>query len=242
MKFIFALAICSVTFFARAQDTSYYNNDWEKINSGDGASYYEIVQHDADDTNKVHTTTYYKSGQKKDEEHYVNYSKRKPEGTSKTWYKDGQLRSSADYTNGKLNGDLLTYWEDGTPKRIDYFVYDSLVSGKCFNLKGKEIPHFDFEIMPQYPGGVDKLMQYLTKEVTYPKKARKKGIEGRVIVGFIVNKDGSVSDVKVVTSIDPELDEEAVRAVKSLPDWSPGMQDGEAVKVAYRLPVRFAFH
>lgn len=95
------------------------------------------------------------------------------------------------------------------------------------------------EEMPEFPGGVEALAAFIKKEVKYPKKAKRAGIEGQVVVGFIVDKDGSVTDVVVAKGVDPLLDEEAMRAVRLMPKWKPGLQNGKPVKTKFNLPVRF---
>jgi TonB family protein len=95
------------------------------------------------------------------------------------------------------------------------------------------------EQMPNFAGGIPKLMEFLTGNVKYPEAAMKKGIEGRVIVSFVVNTDGSVSDAKVVRSIHPLLDKEALRVVNSMPKWTPGKQNGQVVRVKYNIPISF---
>lgn len=95
------------------------------------------------------------------------------------------------------------------------------------------------ETMPDYPGGQKELLSFLSRNIKYPTKAEENKIQGRVIIQFLVNKDGSVSDAKVVRSIDPELDKEALRVVNSMPKWKPGMQKGEAVSVKYTIPIVF---
>ena len=95
------------------------------------------------------------------------------------------------------------------------------------------------EQMPQFPGGEAALKKYIDNHIKYPAKAAKNNIQGRVIVQFVVNKDGSVGEVKVVRSVDKELDKEAVRVVKSLSKFTPGRQNGQTVPVWYTLPVTF---
>ena len=95
------------------------------------------------------------------------------------------------------------------------------------------------EEMPAYPGGEQKLMEYVAKNIKYPQIARETGIQGRVFVSFVVEPDGSVSNVKVLRGIGGGCDEEAMRVVKSLPKWKPGKQRGKAVRVSYMLPVNF---
>ena len=95
------------------------------------------------------------------------------------------------------------------------------------------------EQMPQFPGGEAELMKYLKSHINYPPKAAKNNIEGSVIVQFVVKKDGSIGEVKVLRSVEKDLDKEAVRVVKSLPKFTPGRHDGQAVSVWYTLPVSF---
>ena len=95
------------------------------------------------------------------------------------------------------------------------------------------------EEMPSYPGGDQKLMEFVAKNIKYPQIARETGIQGRVFVGFVVEPDGSVSNVKVLRGIGGGCDEEAMRVVKSMPKWKPGKQRGKAVRVSYMLPVNF---
>ena len=95
------------------------------------------------------------------------------------------------------------------------------------------------EEMPQYPGGENALMDYVSKNVVYPSEAQEKGISGRVFVGFIVEKDGSVSNVEVLRGIGGGCDEEAVRVISGLPKWKPGKQEGKPVRVSYQMPINF---
>ncbi len=106
--------------------------------------------------------------------------------------------------------------------------------------KEEENKVFDVvEQMPSFPGGTAALMQYLSSNVRYPAVAEENGIQGRVTVQFVVEKDGSVTDVKTLKSVDPSLDREAERVVKSMPKWIPGKQNGSAVRVKYFVPVVF---
>jgi len=95
------------------------------------------------------------------------------------------------------------------------------------------------EKMPSFPGGDAALFKFLGDNVKYPVIAQENGVQGRVICQFVVNKDGSIVDVEVVRSVDPSLDKEAIRVIKSMPKWSPGQQRGKPVRVKYTLPVNF---
>ena len=95
------------------------------------------------------------------------------------------------------------------------------------------------EVMPEFPGGTESMMKFLVENIKYPKEAMDKGIAGRVFVEFVVEQDGSLSDVKVLRSVDPILDNEAVRIVKTMPKWKPGTEGGKTVRVKYVLPIVF---
>ena len=119
--------------------------------------------------------------------------------------------------------------EGGTP-----FTYETTT------IKQEEDEVFQVvEEQPMYSGGMQELMKYLQKEMKYPKEAQDKGIQGRVIVQFVVNKDGSICEANVVKSVDPLLDAEALRVINAMPHWTPGKQRGQAVNVRFTLPLTF---
>ena len=104
----------------------------------------------------------------------------------------------------------------------------------------EEVVFVVVEKMPEFPGGQQALFKYLSENVKYPVIAQENGIQGRVICKFVVNKDGKIVDVEVVRSGgDPSLDKEAVRVIKSMPNWKPGQQRGKPVRVKYTVPVNF---
>ena len=95
------------------------------------------------------------------------------------------------------------------------------------------------EQMPEFPGGVEALMDFVAKNVVYPQEAMDKEISGRVYVSFVIEKDGSVNEVKVMKGIGGGCDDEAVRVIKAMPKWKPGKQDGKPVRVSYMMPITF---
>ena len=95
------------------------------------------------------------------------------------------------------------------------------------------------EQMPEYPGGMPALIEFLQTNMKYPEDAQKQKVEGRVMVMFVVEKDGSITDVKVARNVFPSLDEEAVRVVNAMPKWTPGKEKGKPVRVQYTLPISF---
>ena len=95
------------------------------------------------------------------------------------------------------------------------------------------------EDQPEFPGGMSALMKFLSDNIKYPVIAQENGIQGRVITNFVVERDGSITDVNVVRGQDPSLDKEAVRVIKTMPRWKPGQQRGKPVRVRFTLPVQF---
>ena len=93
--------------------------------------------------------------------------------------------------------------------------------------------------MPEFPGGMDKLLQFINDNMKYPTKAQTEGIQGRVVVQFIVDENGYIIEPNIVRSIEPSLDKEALRIIKMLPQWKPGILKGKAVKMKYTVPVTF---
>ena len=93
------------------------------------------------------------------------------------------------------------------------------------------------EQMPTYEGGDAALMKYIGENLKYPEEAKERGLQGRVVVGFIIEKDGSLTNFKVLRAVDRALDAEALRVVKGMPKWIPGRQDGQCVRVRYLLPI-----
>ncbi|TVQ87839.1 MAG: energy transducer TonB [Bacteroidetes bacterium] len=98
------------------------------------------------------------------------------------------------------------------------------------------------EDQPGFPGGDAALMQYLTNNLRYPTMAREAGIQGTVFVTFVVERDGSITDVRILRGVGGGLDEEAVRVVRNMPRWTPGRQRGQAVRVQFNLPIRFVLN
>ena len=93
--------------------------------------------------------------------------------------------------------------------------------------------------MPSFPGGENKMLEYLESNLRYPVLAEENGIQGRVVVSFIIEKDGSINDVKVEKHIEKVFDKESVRLVKNMPKWNPGKKDGKPVRVRHSIPIMF---
>ena len=149
------------------------------------------------------------------------------------------------------NGDITMTVPVGSVVEVMYIGLASAIfsvddaSSTDFNisLPSEEEPkvkdYEDVEQLPEFPGGPQALFKYLSDNICYPKGAFDAGIQGRVIVQFVVDKDGTIRDAKIVRSVDPALDAEAQRVIYSMPKWTPGRQNGEAVAMKYTLPITF---
>jgi len=112
-------------------------------------------------------------------------------------------------------------------------------SSRVFPMSDDDRIYDVVEQMPSFKGGQGTLMKWIASNLNYPVAAEEQQIEGRVLVQFVVEKDGSITNVKVIKSIESSLDNEAIRVVKSMPNWIPGRQNGLAVRVKYTVPVTF---
>ena len=150
-----------------------------------------------------------------------------------------------------VNGDLVGlkllgnhYKKDFLPKNSKPMLegvkdLDAYQGIKFGFLEGHDSIFEVVEEPPSFPGGVAKFYEFLSKQLRYPEMAKENGIQGKVFVQFVVCKDGSIKDVKVIKSIHNTLDKEASRVVKRMPKWSPGKQRGKAVNTKFTLPIKF---
>ena len=155
-------------------------------------------------------------------------------------YSDGTTSNKiAVFKNGYSDSDKLL--DDGPLKPlVDYTKSLRKAENTSAETPVDDRKVFDVvEKMPSYPGGNGALQRWISQNLTYPAAAAENGIEGRVIVAFVVEPDGSISDVRIARGVDPSLDREALSVVKRMPKWIPGMQGGKPIRVKYNVPVTF---
>ena len=151
---------------------------------------------------------------------------------------EDELKSQDEIMNSKVAVGALNVV--GNDENGEVLKAKEVIATEPEKPKEEENKVFDVvEQMPSYPGGMGALMQYLSSNIKYPAIAEENGIQGRVICTFVVERDGSITDVKIAKSVDPSLDKEAMRVVSKMPKWIPGKQNGSAVRVKYTLPVTF---
>lgn len=147
---------------------------------------------------------------------------------------DGTQRNNFFITETERRGDTSTYTIE--PFTLSVHLFEQLFDLATYE---EDTVYQIVEQMPQYTGGEQAMMKYVAENIKYPQAAKDKNISGRVFVGFVIEKDGSVSNVKVVRGIGGGCDEEAARVIKEMPKWKPGMQKGKPVRVSYQIPIYF---
>jgi len=269
-RLMYLFLLLFLTLVGKSQEKIFYNQNGDVVSSLQEASYYKTKLQNVPDSNHFALMTFFKTGQIKSEVDYLvsdNKSYTKSEFTNLDWnhtldhqkdihrfygIADGNVLTYLDWYNalvlhkdinrffGVIDGKVLTYYESGQIKRNDLFSNNNLIKGKCFDQQGKEIIHFNYEIKPQFIKGEDSLMHFIGKHIYYPASAGESSIQGKVIIAFIVEKDGNLSSFNVLRNLEPEFDKIAVDAVKlTTKKWKPGLLDGEPSNFITIIPVAF---
>ncbi len=135
---------------------------------------------------------------------------------------------------------LMPKWESGKRKNKSIrFKMNMPISFSLTNDKGQDSIYSECEESPEFKGGDDSLNNFLGRNIKYPRIAKENGDQGKVIAAFVIEKDGSISNIKIIKSVSKECDEEVIRLIKLLPKWKPAKQNGEFVRSQYFLPITF---
>jgi len=208
------LTLFTVLAYGQKIDTVYYDADW-KVTAKNNSSYYRIAK--TIESGKLYEVEdFYNSGKIQMKGSYSSLVPEIKNGVF-TWYHDnGNPKSEVVYENNISKS--TKYWkEDGTPQTE---------------------AEATLEKQPSYPGGITKLYKYIGKNFVYPPSLAKARPKGTIILTFVVDKEGGISDVEVTQSVHPLMDAEAVRVIKDMPKWEPGIQYGKPVRVKYTIPIK----
>jgi protein TonB len=218
-------------------DTLYYDANW-KICDSISASFLTISYYEDSSENNGSIKTLNVLGKIISECKYFDLAQKKRENC-KYFHENGTLKSILHYKNGKLHGELNTYYNSGQIKRRDVYDNGKLVDGKCYSSTGNDTTYFDYISSAIYPGGDLELFKIIYSNLNYPQKAINANIAGKVIVKFTIDKEGIVKEPVIEKSIHPLLDEEALRVVSLIGKWTPSLEDGEKISIVYRVPINF---
>ena len=213
---------------------TYYTPAGNKVKEGDfkDGLYYGQWQHYYKATGNLEKKVAYVNGQMV---HATEYSDTTGTVTSEMSYKQGKMDSLTQYRyhpNGKLRSVTVSIGQK-TEKMTCYSLTGEDTS--CETAKSSTV----YQFVEQMPSPPYNMMEYLSNNITYPEKARLKGLHGRVAISFTVMDDGSIEDVAVAQPVSPDIDEEALRVISTMPKWRPGRQNGKPVKVMYTQPISF---
>ena len=247
------------------RDTTFYNNSGRMVQNRKYAGYYEILLPDPQHPDRVLERLYYASNKRLSEKYFMksNLSEnmpdslirkyiyvplatgvankfiRKPEGTFREWFENGNLKKEIDYRAGIKNGVFKMFWENGKPRRDDVFDNGVMVSGNCYDNTGNPVEYFEPDSKASYRSGKKAMIAFLGENLIYPDRPLKNKIEGTVEVKFVVEKSGLIMKIGAINRIDKDLDQEAVRLVKIMPPWLPEMKDGEPIESIQTLKIKF---
>lgn len=260
-KFVFTLSMIVLTQSLFSQDTIFYNKSWVKTTK-DSASYYRIY---SDTANFFKVADYYITGiskmtgysHSKDSimkfgrfNYYFddgaihsmnNYINNRLDGKSVYYYQNGTFSYEINFIEDKKNGELKGYYENGALRRVDHYKNGLLLDGgKCFTQTGQDTTYFIYERNASFKNGtLEVFRDFVLTHLKYPPEAMEMGIQGKVIIQFVVNSKGKVSDIKVLKSPNMFLNRAAIEAVSKSDLWEPGIQEGKKVKQQFTIPINF---
>jgi periplasmic protein TonB len=220
--------------------TKYFDKNGDSTGKENAFTYSVITYADA--TKIAYTTKSYTiKGHLKSESSYRDSGKTwQLDGNYTTYHENGQLKIKGSYVRNKLHGELSTWHANGQIKRKDEYVMDSLISGHCYTATGQDTAWFPYNILFKYGKGLHELYTFISRNIKYPKEAKKIGIEGTVHIQFFIEKDGTLSNEKIRRSVSNDIDQEALRVIRKVPAlWQPALTDGEPSRGYGILPISF---
>lgn len=204
------LLVLSFQGYGQTLDTIFYDANWKQAIKAN-SSYYRILS--KTDNGKFSVTDYYNTGQVQMTGTLKSHDPDVKEGDFVFYYKNGVTQTKSTYVNG----------QETESKSWDQEGKDVVLDGKV-------------EVQPEYPGGMENLYRYIGSHFIYPKGLSPRP-KGTINLSFVIERDGSTDDVRVISSVHKILDAEAVRVIKSMPKWKPGIQKGQPVRVMYNIPL-----
>lgn len=241
--FLLFFILGSLDVLAQTADEIRYFDAQNKETTKDSAhtikSYFYAF--DSQNEGKIITTT--ANGRLISDIDYLDIKKGELHGVSLSYDTLGRLQAKEIYHKGKKNGPMESYYPNGQRRRYDLYEDDELISGRCFTATGEDTTYFVYREMPEFPGGDQKLLEFMAKNTKYPPLARENNKQGIVIITFKITSTGTMEQLEVLRTVDESLGQEALRVVEMMAQkvrWKPGILEGEKVDVQYNLPFRFS--
>lgn len=172
----------------------------------------------------------------------LNYVDNRLVGACRAYYRNGHVMMEVNYVAGKKEGKLLTYYPSGLLEREECYEEGSWKSGKLFAEDGQLLPYTPFERMPEFPGGKEGLRAAISKFLAYPEEAKRRRLQGRVVIEFVIDRDGRMVHPRVAQTTDYCFSDPALKIIEAISlmyKWTPGIQYGKPVRVKYSLPISY---
>ncbi|NVO10801.1 MAG: TonB family protein [Bacteroidales bacterium] len=221
-----------------AQDTIkiYFDKNWKKLESFKDAAYYRKLYKKGD---LWYAKDYYLTGQLQMEGSYTNKKCTKRSGTFTYYTEDGTIDSKGSFLKNKYEGIWNWYHPNGQKSSQELYNKGKRVKVEYWDINGMKVDSAEGEYLARFNGNAQEFRKYVNEHLEYPPSAANLGTEGKVFVSFVVEKDGSLSNIKAIKNADYELIKEALRVVRSSPKWEPGKQHNRFVRVSYIFPITF---
>lgn len=238
MKTNLFFIIILTSFNIHSQDTIFVGEFGKDVVPRSEAKFYRIVKKDSLEKDVYHDHLYHLKDTLKSITSYTNYFSRKKERFNfRSFYPNGKIKTEIFFKKEKYDGTLVSYWENGRLKRKDLYNNGKFLEGTCWDETGKVVPYYALNIAPEYPGGMKAFHEYVLKGMDV-KQIPHKSFGSQIKVSFYIEKDGSISNIELVSGADPVSNLMALKLVAEMPKWSPGIQDGVPVRVKRTLPMR----
>lgn len=255
----FALLFWSQSLFAQQKDTVYLNKFYDTTDKA-SAHYVRVIDYKINGfdlteyfTNgKIHQQGFYSSLNPIKREGYFKYyhengtlksegmyQKNELTGLWKNYYDESNLKSSIYYQNDKKEGVLKSYFKDQKLRREEIYKKGEMIKSQCYRHSGADTTYYPFEEQAEFKGGIEKMYQYLSENLHYPSEANENNIQGIVRLHFTVEEDGLITNIEIKKGAYKYLDQEAMRVVAEMPNWTPSKDEGTPVKSYYNLPLKF---
>jgi protein TonB len=237
MKYLISFLLLLYPVLICGQKT-YLNKDKLIISDSVDATYFKEM-HPGKNENSYIEKIFHISGEKESEITYLKNAFTDTyllEGKSYSWYKSGQIKSIVEFSEGKFHGSILTYWPNSKLKRKDFYRSGQFIGGACYDSLGNKVKYYDYYVYPMYPGGDAEINKTIIENFKIPQSLTNYVIEGIVEINFAIDAEGNISDLRIISGLHREIDNEILQLFKSLHKFRPGKIDGEISKIFVTFP------
>jgi len=168
-----------------------------------------------------------------------NYNNDEKVGLWQSWYKNGKVDYLGEYIDGNRTGDWKFYFESGNLAAIEVYENGEAIDAKWFDEDGNPVKAIEpYELSPEFPGGSSEMSMHIMNNFEYPELAREMGEQGTVWIEFMIYPDGIIRDIKIVVSVSSSIDAEAIRIIKLMPNWIPGLDHNRNMPITFTIPIK----